>query len=276
MDTPTDLPPPPFAEQRPHSFERHGVTIEDPWHWLRDPTYPQVQDQGVLAYLREENAYFEAAMRPHQGLVDALFEEMKGRIKEDEASVPVRDGEWVYWWAFRPGAQYRTWYRASIRDASASLLSMSDARELGGILFDEAAEAEGKEYFRLGALKVSPDGRLAAVLLDDNGSERFKLRIRDIASGEDLETVTDVAIGVPVWSSDSQSVVFTEVNENWRSYRARFHRLGSSADDDVTLYEETEELGFSVGVARSQDRSLILFIASRKQDAGGASRQKAR
>jgi oligopeptidase B len=129
------------------------------------------------------------------------------------------------------------------------------------MLFDEPAEAEGKEYFRLGALEVSPDGKLAAVLVDDNGSERFKLRIRDIASGKDIETVTDVGIGQPVWSSDSNGVVFTEVNENWRSYRARFHRLGRPTGEDMTLYEETEELGFSVGVSQSQDRELI-FIAT--------------
>jgi len=247
MNKASDLPPPPSAEQRPYSYEAHDQTIEDPWHWLRDPDYPQVHDEQVLEYLKAENAYFEAAMEPHQPLVDELFEEMKGRIKEDESSVPIRDGEWLYWWAFRPGAQYRNWYRRKFAGGPDEML------------FDEPAEAEGKEYFRLGALEVSPDGKLAAVLVDDNGSERFKLRIRDIASGNDLETVTDVAIGQPVWSSDSQGVVFNEVNENWRSYRARYHRLGRPADEDLTLYEETEELGFSVGVSLSQDRSLIVI-----------------
>src|ERR671912_1048042 len=111
MDKPTDFPAPPTAEQRPYSYERHGVTIDDPWHWLRDPKYPNVEDEDVLAYLKAENAYFEAAMKPHASLVETLFEEMKGRLKEDESSVPVRDGDWVYWWAFKPGAQYRTWYR---------------------------------------------------------------------------------------------------------------------------------------------------------------------
>ncbi|MGI8611413.1 MAG: S9 family peptidase [Sphingomicrobium sp.] len=249
MNKTSDLPPPPSAAQRPYSYERHGQTIDDPWHWLRDPGYPQVQDAAVLAYLTAENDYFRAAMQPHQGLTDALFEEMKGRIKEDESSVPVRDGEWLYWWAFSPGAQYRSWYRKKFAGGPDEML------------FDEPVEAEGKEYFRLGALEVSPDGKLLAVMVDDNGSERFKLRIRDIASGKDLETVTDVAIGQPVWSSDSTGMVFNEVNENWRSYRARFHRLGAPTDEDVTLYEETEELGFTVHVSRSQDRKLV-FIAT--------------
>jgi oligopeptidase B len=247
MDKPASLPSPPTAEQRPYSYERHGVTIEDPWHWLRDPKYPEVDDPDVLAYLKAENAYFEGWKAEHQGLIDQLFEEMKGRIKEDDSSVPIRDGDFLYWWAFKPGgAQYRTWYRKPL--------------DGGGdqIIFDEPVEAHGREYFRLGALEVSPDGKLLATLADYDGSERFELRIRDLAIGTDIETVTKVGIGQPVWTSDSSGIVFTEVNDNWRSYRARYHRLGRPADEAITLYEETEELGFSVGVGRSQDRNLII------------------
>ncbi|MEA3002326.1 MAG: oligopeptidase [Sphingomonadales bacterium] len=243
------LPPPPCAEQRPYSYQCHGETIEDPWHWLRDPDYPKVEDAQILDYLKAENSYFEAAMAPHRPLVDSLFEEMKGRVKEDESSVPIRDGDWLYWWAFAAGAQYRTWYR---RPAAG-----------GGeeVIFDEPAEAEGKDYFRLGAIEVSPDGRLLATLVDDNGSERFKLRIRDLATGEDVETVTEIGIGQPVWTGDGAAILFTEVNEHWRSYRARLHRLGTPVEEDRTLYEESEDPGFTVGLSRSQDRSLI-FVAT--------------
>jgi oligopeptidase B len=122
-------------------------------------------------------------------------------------------------------------------------------------------EAEGREYFRLGALEVSPDGMRLATLVDDNGSERFELRIRDLETGKDIETVTEVGIGQPVWTNDSGGIVFTEVNDQWRSYRARYHRLGRPLSEDVTLYEETEELGFSVGVGKSTDKSLI-FIST--------------
>jgi oligopeptidase B len=245
----TSLPTPPTAEQRPYGYERHGERIEDPWHWLRDPGYPKVEDPDVLAYLRAENDYFEAAMAPHKALIDTLFQEMKGRIKEDDRSVPVKDGDWLYWWAFEAGAQYRKWYRR---------------RAAGGedvLIFDEPAEAAGHDYFRLGAIEISPDGRFAATMVDDAGTERFKLRIRDLESGTDVEQVSEVGIGSPVWGADSQSLVFTEVNEHWRSYRARLHRLGTAVEEDVTLYEETEDAGFSVGVGKSQDRSLI-FVAT--------------
>ncbi len=242
------LPSPPVAEQRPYSFQRHGVTIEDPYHWLRDASYPTVDDADVLSYLRAENAYFEAAMAPHHQLTETLFNEMRGRIPEDDSSVPQRDGDWNYWWAFSPGAQYRTWYRIPVM--------------AGGhpeTVFDEAAEAQGKQYFRLGAMQVSPDGRYAAILVDDDGSERFQLRIREIATGRDVETVTEVGIGQPVWTADSRGIVFTEVNENWRSYRARLHWLGHPVAEDKTLYEETENIAFTVGVGLTQDRRWIVI-----------------
>ena len=244
----TALPAPPVAEQRPYRFERHGVTIEDPYHWLRDPGYPKVENEEVLAYLKAENAYFEAAMAPHQALIETLFQEMKGRIKEDDRSVPVKDGDWLYWWAFQTGAQYRQWFRKRAQGSAADQL-----------IFDEPAEAAAHEYFRLGAIEISPDGRYAATLVDDDGSERFKLRIRDLETGKDIETVTEVGIGSPVWTADSRGVVFTEVNEHWRSYRARLHWLGDPLDKDVTLYEETEDKGFSVGVGKTHDRSLIVI-----------------
>ena len=249
MDNPVSLPAPPTAAQRPYSYEAHGVTIDDPWHWLRDPKYPEIDDEDVLAYLHAENDYFQAWAAQNKPLMDELFDEMRGRIKEDDSSVPIKDGEYLYWWAFTPGAQYRTWYRKPVTDGDDQ------------VIFDEPVEAEGKDYFRLGAMEISPDGKLAAILIDDNGSERFQLKIRDLATGKDLETVTEVGIGQPVWTSGSDGIVFTEVNDNWRSYRARYHRLGQPADTTVTIYEETDELGFSVGIHRSHDRSTI-FVST--------------
>ena len=257
MNKVSDLPPPPHAEQRPHSYERHGVTIEDPWAWLRDQGYPDVQDKDVLAYLTAENAYFEAAMAPHKALTDELFEEMKGRIKEDDSSVPIKDGNWLYWSEFKKGTQYRDWYRKPV-------LSEADRPASGGdgvLIYSENAEAEGKEYYRLGAFAVSPDGSMLATLVDDDGSERFKLVVRDLATGNDVETVTKVGIGNPVWTSDSKGIVFTEVNDQWRSYRAQYHRIGDDPEKAQTLYEEKEDIAFSVGAARSTDDSLI-FIST--------------
>ncbi|RIX32735.1 S9 family peptidase [Sphingomonas edaphi] len=247
MSTTSTLPAPPRAEQRPHSYERHGVRVEDPYAWLRDKEYPTVNDKDVLNYLKAENAYFEAAMKPHAGLTEEIFQEMKGRIKEDDSSVPLKDGDWLYRSAFKQGTQYRDWYRRPVAGGNEVLI------------YSENAEAEGKEYYRLGAFTVSPNGKMLATLVDDDGSERFKLVVRELATGKELETVTEVGIGNPVWTSDSKGLVFTEVNDQWRSYRARYHVIGEPLSATKTLYEEKGDIAFSVGVNRTTDDSLIVI-----------------
>jgi oligopeptidase B len=252
--TAADLPAPPIAAVRPHSTTRHGVTVEDPYFWLKDQGYPKVDDADVLNYLKAENGYFEAAMQPLAPLVDTLFAEMKGRLKEDDASVPQKDGDWLYWWAFKPGGQYRIWYRKPAAGTG-------DTQ----VILDEPAEAAGKDYFRLQVLEPSPDGRLIAWASDANGAERFTLRIRDLATGQDIETVNTTTNGAVAWSADSRSIVFTEVNDNWRTFRALHHILGTDPKTDRTLYEETEELGFNVGVGRTQDRQWIVLATGDNQ-----------
>lgn len=237
---------PPIAAKRPHSFTHHGITVEDPYNWLKDPSYPKVDDADVLAYLKAENAYFEAQMAPLAGLKDRLFCELKGRVQQDDASVPVRQGAFDYWWQFRPGDQYRTWLRRP---------------KAGGpeqLVLSEPELARGHDYFRLGAQAISPDGKLVAYATDTNGSERFTIRIRDIASGRDVETVTDVSVGAIIWSADSRAIVWTEVNDNWRRIKARLHLLGQTGEDAV-LYEETEDKGFGVNVDKSQDAKWIII-----------------
>src|SRR5690606_24073757 len=113
---------PPQAEKRPHSYTVHGVTVEDPYAWLRDAGYPDVDDADVLAYLHAENAWFEAQMAPHKPLVETLFAEMRGRIKEADSSVPQKDGDWLYWTEFEEGAEYRKWYRRPAAGGEAQLI----------------------------------------------------------------------------------------------------------------------------------------------------------
>ena len=246
----TDTPP--RAETRPHSFTTHGVTIDDPYAWLRDPGYPEVTDEDVLDHLKAENAWFEAAMAPQAGLVETIFQEMKGRLKEDESSVPQRDGDWLYWWDYAAGGQYPRHWRRPVAGGDAMLV------------LDQTREAEGKDYFRLGALAVSPDGRLLAWSADENGAERFTLRIRDLATGADIETVSAVVHGGVAWSADGKAILYTEVNDNWRSYRARLHRLGTDPAADPSLYEEADE-GFRVAVGGTRDRQWLQIATGDNQ-----------
>jgi len=240
-------PRPPEAEQRSARREVHGTTLEDPYAWLRDPGYPEVSDPDILAHLEAENTYFDAVMTPHRGLTEEIYNELKSRLKPDDESVPVKDGDWLYQWRFGAGAQYRRWYRKPADGAG-------DWR----LMLDEPAMAEAHDYFRLGGFSVSPDGRYLAYAADTNGSERFTLRIRDLERGADLEDAIAETIGSPVWTADSRALIYRRVNENWRPFAARLHTLGTPVDRDRTLYEETDG-GFFVHLSRTQSRAWIVI-----------------
>ncbi|OQW46167.1 MAG: peptidase S9 [Proteobacteria bacterium SG_bin6] len=236
---------PPVAPRRPQTATHHGITLEDPYAWLKDPGYPEVKDAEILGYLEAENAYFEAAMAPHRPLIDRLYEELKGRIKEDDASVPQKDGDWLYWTAFETGGQYRKWWRKPVAGGADQLI------------LDEPALAEGKEYFRLGALAVSNNGRWLAFAIDDNGSERFELRVKDLATGEHLPDVIPGILSEIIWTADDAGFLYGLANAQWRTDNARFHRLGDDPANDVELFKEADE-GFRVGVGETSDRRWLV------------------
>ena len=241
---------PPFAAQRPSSFTAHGVTVDDPWAWLKDPSYPDVTDPDVLAYLEAENAYFEGVMAPHRPLVDRLYEEMKGRIKEDDASVPQRDGAWLYWTAFETGGQYRQWWRRPV--------GAKDDGSADQLLLDEPALAEGRQYFRLGAFSVSNNGRFLAYAVDDSGAERFEVRVKDLETGEHLPEIIPGMLSDIVWTAHDDGFLYGLANEQWRTDNARYHRLGTAVAEDVELYKEADE-GYRVSVGETSSRRWLVI-----------------
>ena len=240
--------PPPVAQRRPYRHSYHGVDLDDPYFWLQDPGYPQVEDTDVLAYLDEENAYFESWYEPHQGLTQTLFEELKGRKPEQDESVPYEKNGYRYQWRFNAGDQYRVWLRQSATDES----------EQWATLLNENTLAEGCEYFRLGALAVSPDGTMLAFSTDTNGSERFTLKVIEIASGEVLTTAIENCAGSVIWNADSHGFAYRLVNENWRPDKALYRELTSG--EDTLLYQEKDD-SFFVGLGLSQSEQLM-FISS--------------
>ncbi len=240
---------PPAARKKPHSFTHHGITIADDYAWLRDPLYPEVTDKAVLAHLNAENTWFEARMKPHQPLIDDLFTEMRGRIKEADTSVPQKDGDWLYWIEFEEGAEYKKWWRKPVTGGPDELI------------LDEVALAEGLEYFRLGAMSVSKSGKLLAYAIDDNGSERFTARIKDLASGALLGDEIPGTLSALVWCADDKALVYSLANEQWRTDNARLHWLGQPLESDLELYHEHDE-GFRVGSGISANEQWLVISAS--------------
>ena len=240
--------PVPRAEARAHVTTWHGQALDDPWHWLRDPAYPELEDDDVRAYLEAENAYFDAVMAPQSDLVDALTAEIRGRQQEDEASVPWHDGAWTWRWYFEAGAAYRCWARRP----------RAGGEEV--LVLDENRLAEGQEYFRLGALETDRSGRYLAYSADTDGSERFTLRVLDLETNETLADEIPETLGEPVWTPDGRAFFYTVVKDPWRPFEVRLHRVGTPVSEDVVVYTEADD-AFFVGIDESADRSLLFVSA---------------
>ena len=244
---------PPVAAKKPTTATHHGITLADDYAWLRDPGYPKVENREVLDHLEAENAWFEARMEPHKPLVEALFKEMRARIKEADKSVPQKDGDYLYWVEYEEAAEYKKWWRRPVggaEDGSADTL-----------ILDEVALAAGCEYFRLGALSVSQDGQLLAYSVDDNGSERFTVRIKDLATGELLPDTIEGTLSALVWVAGDTGLVYSLANEQWRTDNARLHWLGKPVEEDVELYHEDDE-GFRVGSSLSANEKWLIIGTS--------------
>lgn len=244
---------PPVARKQPFTATHHGITLSDDYAWLRDPGYPEVKDTEILAHLEAENAWFAAQMAGQQSRIDALFKEMRARIKEADSSVPQKDGDWLYWVEYEDGAEYKKWWRRPV--------GAKDDDSADELILDEVALAEGKEYFRLGALSVSSDGRKLAYSVDDNGSERFTARIKDLVTGELLADEIPGTLSSLIWVAGDTGIVYSLANEQWRTDNARLHWLGRPLADDVELYHEGDE-GFRVGAGLSANEQWLIVATS--------------
>jgi len=239
----------PIAAKQPHETTHHGITISDDYHWLRDPDYPEIGDPKILTHLEAENSWFNAHMDQHQPLIDELFSEMKGRIKEADRSVPQKDGDWLYWVEFEEGAQYLKHYRRPYNSAEGQDVAL---------ILDEPALAEGKDYFRLGASSVSPDGTLLAYAIDDDGSERFTVRVKDLTTGEHLPDIIPGILSALIWTSDNKGFLYSLANEQWRTDNAHWHKLGDDPAKDIKLYHEDDE-GFRVSLGLTAQEDWIVI-----------------
>ncbi len=237
----------PVAQRLPHSYTAHGYTIDDPYFWLKDQSYPKVDDVPVLDYVRAENAYFNAVMKPQAALTEKIFNELKARVKQDDSSVPAKDGAYVYQSKFETGAQYPKNIRWPV--------AKPDAVEL---VLDQPAMAKGTDYFRLGGSQVSHNAALLAYAVDTNGSERFTTRIKNIATGALLPDTLEQTNGNLVWQSDDKAFAYMELSAEWRPYRVKYHVLGTDPKTDKILYEE-KDAGFFAGIDTTTSRKFMMI-----------------
>lgn len=248
----TALSAAPVAAARPVTRTVHGRTLVDPYAWLRADNWRDVmRDPTVLApdirdYLEAENAYATDMMAGTAGLQATLFDELKGRIKEEDSAVPSPDGPYAYGVRFVEGAEHPLIVRTG-RDGGDET-----------VLLDANVEAEGKAYFRLGGVEHSTDHAWLAWASDETGGELFTVHLRDLATGTDKTETIENTAGSVVWADDGKTLFYIQLDENHRPARVYRHTLGTSSADDVLVYEEPDP-GFFVGVGRTlSDRFIVI------------------
>ncbi|WP_105381842.1 S9 family peptidase [Neorhizobium alkalisoli] len=238
------LPAAPVAPKKPVSDTRHGISRVDDYAWFRADNWqamfkdPSILDPEIRRHLEAENTYMEAAMGDTADLQKVLFAEMRGRIKEDDSSVPMKDGAFAYGTLYVTGGEQPHYFRTP-RDGG-------DKQ----VLLDGDKEAEGKDYFRLSGIDHTTDHAKGIWGYDDKGSEYFTLRIRDLLTGEDLSDVLENTAGGGVWAPDGKSFFYTVQDENHRPSKVFHHIVGTPQSEDRLVYEE-EDPGFFMGVGGS-------------------------
>ncbi len=235
---------PPVAAQRPHDVKApHGAVRNDEYYWLRDDTR---ENPEMLDYLKAENAYADSVLAPLAGLKDALYNEIVARVKQDDASVPyLEDGYW-YYTRFEAGKDY---------PITARRKGTMDAPE--EILLDQNAMAEGKDYFQVGNWEVSPDGTKLAWAEDLNGRRQYTIKVKDIATGEVLDSVVTGTSGDMVWGDDNRTIWYVENDpETLLSTHVKTHVIGTSASEDKLIYTEADN-SFYMGIGRTRSKQYI-------------------
>ncbi|MBS2961965.1 S9 family peptidase [Actinocrinis puniceicyclus] len=250
---------PPVAKTIAHQRVHHGDTVDDPYFWLADK-----ENKEVIAYLEAENAYTEQRLAGLAGLRERIFQEIKGRTQETDLSVPGRKGDWWYYARTEEGKQYAIHCRLRAAGDTPPLLP-ADGSALPGeqVLLDGNELAEGHGFFSLGTFDVSPDGRRLAYSVDFAGDERFTLRIKDLESGRLLpDEIPGTSYGT-AWSRDGSTLFYLTVDEAWRPYRVHRHAVGAPVEQDVLIYEESDErFWVGVGLTRSE-RYLLISVGSK-------------
>lgn len=240
----------PMAERKPHKSMHHGRELSDPYFWLKDQNYPNVDDSQVLDYLEEENRYYKNFLDPNQRLVDTIFSEFKGRTDEEEESVSFEKNGYLYRWFYPVDGDYRAYERQNINTGKKQ------------VILDETELAKDFDYFVIGDWKISPDNKLLAYTFDVTGDERYRLKIFDLQLGMYLpDELVDVQEEIE-FSADGTSLVYLLLEKDrWHSKKVNIHRIGDSQDADKTIYYEEDD-GYFIGMQLTSDEKYLLISSS--------------
>ena len=238
--------PSPVAKKQPHRLEKHGDIRVDDYFWLNERENPE-----VIAYLEAENAYTESVLGHTKTLQEALFEEMKARIKEDDASVPYFYNGYWYITRYETGKDYPIYARKK---------ESLEAEE--EIMFDCNQMSEGFAYFKLGGISISPNNRYAAFSVDTVSRRQYTIQIKDLISGEIISSKIENTTGGCTWASDNETLFYSRKDKiTLRAHKIYKHRLLSNPKDDNVVYHEKDET-FNTFVYKTKSRKYIVIGSS--------------
>ena len=260
---------PPDAPKRAHTVKApHGAERGDEYYWLRDD---KRENADVLAYLQAENAYADEVMAPLKPVEDRLYEEIVGRIKQDDSSIPARERGWWYYARYEAGKDYPIHARRE-DGPGVDAISIQRANERGDfsgeqVLLDVNALAEGKDYYAIGAYEISPDNTTMAWADDTNGRRQYTFRFRNLATGEDYPEQITGTSGDLVFADDNRTVFYVENDpDTLLTKRVKRHVIGTDPADDAVVYEEHDD-SFYMGVDRTRDdRYIVIGVSSTVSD----------
>jgi oligopeptidase B len=240
-----ELPQPPLAEKIKKELTIHGHTRSDPYYWLNERANPKVID-----YLKAENAYTDAVMKPTLGLQEKLYQELVGRKKQNDVSVPYVDNGYWYYTRYVQGKNYPLYCRKKS--------TMQGSEE---VMLDGNRMAEGKAYFAIGDVEVSPDNTLLAYSVDNISRRQYRIHFKSLKSGKVFTENIPMTAGQVVWANDSRTIFYPVIDpETLRPYKICRHTLGTAAKQDMEIYNEKDQT-FNAYLAKSRSRKYI-FITS--------------
>ena len=254
VSAPMDAPP--LAARKPHVVTSPNGDRPDDWYWLRDD---ERKDPDVLAYLRAENAWFAQYSARYKPLEDQLFEEIKGRIKQDDSSVPYRKGAWWYYTRYVEGQEYPI----HARRPGGAIYDPTTAEQ---VLLDVNALASGHDFYQVGAMDVSPSQKMLAYAEDTVGRRQYTLRVKNLETGEILPDVVP-NVSDCVFAADDRTLFYVENDPvTLRSHRVKKHVLGTDASADVLVYEERDEAYYTSLHRTDSEQWLVISLSSTESD----------
>ena len=236
------FPTPPIATIRPHEMTMHGHTRTDNYYWLNERENPE-----VLAYLEAENAYADACLKHTEPLQEQLFKEITGRIKQDDNSVPIKIRDYYHYTRYEEGKEYPLYCRK---------LHSLDAEE--EIILDCNQLAEGHAFFDIGEVSLSEDDRLLAYSVDTVSRRIYTVYVKDLETGKLIGEPVEGTSGNVVWASDNATLFYGVKDESLRPFKIMRHRLGTSPDEDVPVFEETDET-FVCYISKTKSRKYLII-----------------